>query len=220
VSTNAKIATIFTGVLVLGLIAVLVIAISQRTPPKTPDVNPETSLPTTLRDDTHILDAGTADVVLVEFLDFECEACGAFYPYVEELREEFAGEVTFAFRYFPLPGHGNSVNAALAVEAAARQGQLEPMYARLFESQTQWGERGDESQAPLFRGFAEELGLDMAQFDADVADPAVRARVQSDFDDGLALGVDSTPTFFLNDQRVELTSFEDLRAAIEAELAK
>lgn len=219
-STNAKIATIFTAVLVLGLVAVLVITISQKEPPRIPDANPQTSLPSTVRDDTHILDEGPADVVLVEFLDFECEACGAFYPYVEELRAEFAGEVTFAFRYFPLPGHGNSVNAALAVEAAARQGQLEAMYARLFESQAEWGERGAESQAPLFREFAAELGLNLEQFDADVADPAVRARVQSDFDDGLGLGVESTPTFFLNDRRVDLSSFEDLRAAIEKELAR
>jgi protein-disulfide isomerase len=220
VSTNAKIATVFTVVLVLGLVAALAIAIASRTPPETPAENPETSLPATLRDDTHILDEGPTDIVLVEFLDFECEACGAFYPYVEELRTEFAGEVTFAFRYFPLPGHGNSVNAAVAVEAASRQGQLEPMYARLFESQAEWGEKGSESQAPLFRQFAQELGLDMAQFDADVADPAVLERVQSDFNDGLGLGVESTPTFFLNDRKVELTSFEDLKAAIEAELAR
>ncbi len=218
-STNARIATIVTAVLVLGIIGALVVAISQRGTPPAPEADPETSLPTTVRDDTHLLDEGPANVVLVEFLDFECEACGAFYPYVESLREDFAGQVTFAFRYFPLPGHGNSVNAAVAVEAAARQGQLEAMYTRMFETQTQWGERGAESQAPLFRQFAQELGLDMTRFDADVADPAVLARVQSDVDDGLALGVDSTPTFFLNDRRVELTSFEDLRAAIEAELA-
>ena len=221
-STNAKVATVFTAVLILAVITVLVIVITQQRPATpTPSANPETTLPTTVREDTHILDqADDGKVTLVEFLDFECEACGAFYPFIEQLRTEYAGRVTFAFRYFPLPGHGNSVNAAVAVEAAFRQDMLEPMFHRLFETQAQWGEKGEESQAPLFRQYAEELGLDLERYDADVNDPEVLARVQSDFDEGVALGVNQTPTFFLNDRRVQLSSFDDLRAAIEAELAK
>lgn len=221
-STNAKVATVFTAVLILAVIVVLAIVIGQQRPPTpTPSANPETTLPSTVREDTHILDeADDGKVTLVEFLDFECEACGAFYPFIEQLRADYAGRVTFAFRYFPLPGHGNSVNAAVAVEAASRQDMLEPMFHRLFETQAQWGEKGAESQAPLFRQYAEELGLDLERYDADVSDPEVLARVQSDFDEGVALGVNQTPTFFLNDRRVQLSSFDDLRAAIEAELAK
>lgn len=220
-STNAKVATIFTGVLILAVIVVLAIVIGQQRPPTPPAANPETTLPSTVREDTHILDeAADGKVTLVEFLDFECEACGAFYPFIEQLRAEYEGRVTFAFRYFPLPGHGNSVNAAVAVEAASQQDMLEPMFHRLFETQAQWGEKGEESQAPLFRQYAEELGLDLERYDADVNDPDVLARVQSDFDEGVALGVNQTPTFFLNDRRLQLSSFDDLRAAIEAELAK
>jgi protein-disulfide isomerase len=173
-----------------------------------------------IRPDTHILDdAGEGAVTLVEFLDFECEACGAFYPIVEQLREDFAGEVTFAFRYFPLPGHVNSTTAALAVEAAAQQGKLEEMFARMYETQAEWGESQD-SKAGLFRQYAEELGLNLEQYDAAVAAPETLERVKSDFDDGIANGVQSTPTFFLNNRPVELTSFDDLRLAIEAELQR
>lgn len=219
-NTNARIALIFTAALVAILVTAVAIAILQRPEPVVPETNPDTRLPTTVRDDTHVLSEGSSGIVLVEFLDFECEACGAFYPVVEELRAEYGDRVTFAFRYFPLPGHGNSTNAAVAVEAAARQGQLDAMYARLFETQLEWGERGAESQAPVFRQYADELGLDLARYDADVADPEVLARVRSDFDDGIALGVQSTPTFFLDDRRLELTSFDDLRAALEAALAE
>ncbi len=88
--------------------------------------------------------------MVVEFLDFECEVCGAVYPVMEELREEYDGEVTFAVRYFPLPGHFNSGNAAVAVEAAAQQGAFEAMYQRMFETQSEWGE-GRESEADRFR---------------------------------------------------------------------
>src|SRR5699024_10321437 len=128
-----------------------------------------------------------------------CEACGAFYPFVEQLRAEYADTVTFVHRYFPLPGHVNSMNAAIAAEAAAQQGQYEAMYQLLFDAQTQWGE-STKDQSAVFRGFAEELGLDMGAYDAAVADPATRDRVEADITDAMALGVRSTPTFFLNGQ--------------------
>ncbi len=218
-STNTKVALVLSGAIVLVVIAFIIVAIVQAQP-SSPEAqgDPRTGLASAIQDDSHILDdAGEGAVTVVEFLDFECEACGAFYPVVEDLREEFSGQITFAIRYFPLPGHFNSTNAAIAVEAAAQQGQLEAMYERMFERQAEWGE-AQESRAPLFRQFAEELGLDLTEYDAAVADPATAERVQSDFDDGVALGVSSTPTFFVNDRIVQLASFEDLRAAIQTEL--
>jgi len=219
-SSNVRVAIVFSGVIVLVVIAFIVVAILQSPQSRSPETDPSSgSAPVSaIRDDTHILDdAGEGAVTVVEFLDFECEACGAFYPVVEELREEYSGQVTFAFRYFPLPGHFNSTNAAIAVEAAAQQGQLEAMYTQMFESQAEWGE-AQESRAPLFRQFAEELGLDMAEYDAAVADPATLQRVESDFEEGIALGVESTPTFFVEGRLIALRTFDDLRAAIEAEL--
>jgi protein-disulfide isomerase len=93
-----------------------------------------------LRDDNHRLDTTTeGDVPLVEFLNSECEACGAAYPVIGDLRERYTGQVTFVLRRFPLDGHADARNAAHAVEAAARQGQLEPMYQRMFATQAPWG---------------------------------------------------------------------------------
>lgn len=198
-----------------AVLAVIAVVVAMLVYADRSDETTTASQPNALAENTHILgEPGDGSVTVVEFLDLECEACGAFYPYVEELREEYAGRVTFGFRYFPLPGHGNAMNAAVAVEAASRQGALEPMYQRMFETQAQWGERGEESQAPLFREYAGELGLDLEQYDADVADPTVQERVQDDFDAGVALGVRSTPTFFVNGDLVELTSFESLEQAI------
>ena len=172
----------------------------------------------TLASNTHRLDvAADGKVTLVEFLDFECEACGAVYPYIEQLRAEYAGQVTFATRYFPLPGHRNSENAAVAVEAAAKQDQFEAMYDKMFQTQATWGESQD-SKAELFRTFAEEIGLELEQYDADVADPATLARVQSDFTAGRELGVEGTPTIFVNDEVIELQNLEDIKAALDAAL--
>jgi protein-disulfide isomerase len=218
---STKIAIGLSGALVLIVIVIMGVISLQAQPSSTAgEGNPETGLASAIREDTHILDdAGEGAVTLVEFLDFECEACAAFYPVVADLRKEFAGEVTFALRYFPLPGHFNSKNAALAVEAAAQQGQLEGMYTMMFQTQLEWGE-AQETRAPLFRQFAEELNLNLTEYDATVADPATLERIESDFDDGLELGVASTPTFFVNDQMLQLTSFDDLRLAIVEELGR
>ncbi|MFJ2542581.1 DsbA family protein [Microbacterium sp. NPDC087589] len=169
----------------------------------------------TVRTDSHVLDDGGADAVtVVEFLDFECEACAAFYPIVEDLREKYDGEITYVVRYFPLPGHINSTQAALAAEAAAEQDRFEDMYHRLFETQAQWGEQSEETPE-VFRTLADELGLDMAAYDAAVADPATLERVQADKSDGERLGVRSTPSFFIDGEPVVLEAWDDLEAAIE-----
>lgn len=162
--------------------------------------------------------APSEKAVLVEFLDFECEACGAAYPFVEELRAEYSENVTFVQRYFPLPGHLNSMNAAVAVESAAQQDAYEPMYKKMFDTQAQWGESADNKSA-LFRTYAEDLGLDMAAYDAAVADPATEERVKLDVNDGKALGVTGTPTFFLDGKMLNVQTLEQFRAAVEATAA-
>lgn len=173
-----------------------------------------------VRDDSRIVgERGSSDVVLVEFLDFECEACGAAFPIVEDLREKYGDQVTFVARYFPLPGHFNAERAARAVESAARQGKFVEMYVKMYETQASWGEQ----RVPLddlFRQFADELGLDMDQYDADYSSDEVAQRVQRDVDDGTALGVQGTPTFFLDGERLEPTSAQDFEDAIIEALAE
>ena len=165
-----------------------------------------------VRPDSQRLSTGNTDVTFVEFLDFECEACRAAHPAVEELRARYGEEVTFVVRNFPL--HNNSVAAARAAEAAAAQGKFEEMYDRLFESQPEWGEK-DASQEDVFFGFAEELGLDMEEFRAVYDDPATVEKIERDQADGRALGVTGTPTFFLDGEKLEPESYEDLIQRIE-----
>lgn len=168
-----------------------------------------------VRDNSHRLTTvPDAKATFVEFLDFECEGCRAAYPLVEQLRDEYGDRVEFVVRYFPLSGHFNGERAARAVEAAAQQDQFEAMYHKMYETQPEWGEQ----QVPaddVFRGFASELGLDLAAYDAAYADPATAQRVQTDLVDGRALGVQGTPTFFINDAPVELQSWDDLRVALD-----
>ena len=207
-------AKIIVWVLLVAVVAAVAIPILIARANSTPETVPQ-GQGQVVRENSRVLSqAPDEQAVLVEFLDYECEGCRAAYPVIEELRAEYADTVTFVHRYFPLPGHRNSMNAALAVEAAAQQGQYEAMYQRMFETQEQWGESA-EDQSAVFRGFAEDLGLDMAAFDAAVADPATQERIELDVADGEALGVGGTPTFFLDGKVLNPESLESFRGAVE-----
>lgn len=208
-SSKAKIIVWILMVAVVAAVAIPILVARATSTPVVPDDAGQI-----VRENSRVLSqAPNEQAVLVEFLDYECESCRAGYPIVEELRAEYGDTVTFVHRYFPLPGHRNSMNAALAVEAAAQQGQYEPMYSKMFQTQPQWGESGQD-QSAVFRGFAEELGLDMAAYDAAVADPATTERVQLDVADGVALGVEATPTFFLDGQQMTYSSVEEFQEQV------
>lgn len=219
-SIQTKVATLLAGVLVL-ILGMVAVGMWQARDDKPVAVESSTGSETRLvRDDSRIMgEEGKSGVTVVEFLDFECEGCRAAYPLVEDLRKKYAGQVTFIARYFPLPGHFNAERAARAVEAAARQGQFEAMYQRMYETQAEWGEQ----QVPLddtFRVFANDIGLDLQKFDVDYASDEVAARVQRDVADGQALGVQGTPTFYLDGQPLQLETAQDFYDAIDEALAR
>jgi len=209
---------------VLALVIGVGLYQSLRQPPAEPGTPAATAAAAgdsrVVREDSHRLStAADGKVTFVEFLDFECEGCRAAYPVIEQLRQTYDGRVTFVARYFPLDGHVNGRRAARAVEAAARQGQFEAMYQRMYETQTQWGEQ-QVPQDDVFRGFAADLGLDMDRWDADYTSPEVEQRIQADVDDGTALGVTGTPTFFLSGEPFAPESVEDLTRALDQALAQ
>lgn len=209
------------AVLVVAGLAISMAIASSPAPAPAPQGEagvPETVAPETVAASSHVVDnVGDDAPTLVEFLDFECEACGALYPYIEEVREHYDGKINYVVRYFPLGGHFNSMHAAVAVEAAAQQGKFEEMFHQMLQTQAEWGEKRT-SEAGRFRGYAADLKLDMAAYDTAVADPATQARVQEDIDAGTSLGVTSTPTFFLDGKQLALTTTGDLYAAIDEAL--
>ena len=200
-----------TIIIALAFIVVIVIVLVGRAQ----SASQQATAPAVTRADSRILQkAATDKVTVVEFLDFESEACGAAYPVVEQLREQYKDRVTFIARYFPIPSHKNAMNAAMAAEAAGRQGKFTEMYAKLFQTQTQWAERQDD-QSNTLRSVADSIGLDMSQYDKDIADPTLRIRVTKDQAEGVQLGVTGTPTFFLNGEKLTMTSTEQLAAELE-----
>ncbi|RBO79547.1 DsbA family protein [Nocardia cyriacigeorgica] len=214
---NLMISAVIVAVFVA--VAAVIVAINSGSEKDQPDAGADIQS-VLVRDNSHrVGPVGDGKVTLVEFLDFECEACGAAFPFVEQLRETYSGRVTFVVRYFPIPSHFNAERAARAVEAAAGQGAFEAMYKKMYETQPEWAEQRVPKD-DVFRGFASELGLNMTQWDTAYSDPATLQRIKDDVADGRTLGVQGTPTFFLDGVKLQPRSAEDFIEAIDAALAK
>jgi protein-disulfide isomerase len=218
-SRNIQLTLVVIGVAAVVIFALL--AVNRPTGPaaSAPPIADKVPAEVLVRPDSHRLSTSTdGKVTLVEFLDFECEACGAAYPALEQLRQDYGGRIDYVIRYFPVPSHRNAELAARAAEAAAVQGKFEPMYQALFENQRLWGEK-QESQEQVFLDYARNIGLDVDRFRADLNSPVISERVKKDQTDGLAAGVEGTPTFFLNGKLLMPSSYQELTSAIDAALA-
>jgi len=160
-------------------------------------------------------------VVLIEYSDFQCPACGAYYPLVKQLEEAFPDDLTVVYRHFPLQQHKNAKAAAYAAEAAGKQGKFFEMHDRIFETQSDWSEKDASQAEQMFIDQAQGLGLSVEQFKVDMASSDVRAKVTADSAEGTKVGVNSTPTFYLNGEKLlNPKSFEDFKALIDEALKK
>lgn len=163
-----------------------------------------------------------ASIILIEYSDFQCPACAAYFPVLKLLRRELGGKIAFAYRHFPLSQHANAEIAARAAEAAGRQEKFWEMHDIIFERQAEWAEQGNGRGALI--GYADALGLDRARFTADLDSKDIRDKVANDFAGGLGAGVNSTPTFFLNGKKIKnpqtYDEFKNIIAAAENEAVK
>ena len=170
-----------------------------------------------VRPDSPTLGPADAPVTLVEFLDPECESCGAFHPTVKRILKDYDGKVRLVVRYMPF--HPNSVLAATVTEAAGEQGKYWEMQELLFRRQPEWGEihgHGGHAAPPvrrepagvLFERYAAELGLEWRGC-APRSPGTLRPKVERDKRDGQTLGVSKTPTFFVNGRQLARFSQQD-----------
>jgi protein-disulfide isomerase len=166
----------------------------------------DNSLPAALRlaADDHISGNPAGTVVLFEYLDFECPVCLAYRPVVDSLISTFP-DLMVVYRHFPIISvHLNAFEAAVAVEAAHRQGFFDAFGDLLFTNQSEWNDSQTNNPQTFFDEYATELGMNLTQFHSDIADPALTTRVQRDLDAAIALGGAGAPTFFL--QGVKITN--------------
>ncbi|HYV14147.1 MAG TPA: thioredoxin domain-containing protein [Pyrinomonadaceae bacterium] len=149
-----------------------------------------------------------APVTIVEFTDFQCPACAAMHPVLDEVLKSYGNKVRFVVRDFPLNMHEWARKAAEAANAANAQGKFFEYIAVLFKNQK-------ALDVPSLKKYATEVGLDRARFDAALDRGVYAAEVQKDVEDGEMYGVGSTPTIFVNGVQLKILSAEGLRAAID-----
>jgi protein-disulfide isomerase len=163
-----------------------------------------------------------AKVTLVEYSDFQCPACRAFEDIVKQLKESYSGEdLKIVYRHFPLRSiHPNADLAAQAAEAAGEEGKFWEMKDILFKNQAEWSKEKDPKG--LFGAYAKSIGLDVAEFDEDLLpEDDSKERVEKDYQSGVALGVNSTPTFILNGVVLKNPqNLDEFKKLIDAELKK
>lgn len=159
-------------------------------------------------------------VTIVEFSDFQCPACKASLPAVEQVKARYPGKVQIVYRHFPLDSiHPNARLAAIAAEAAASLDATKfwPMHDQLFAQQQVWSDITDRGELKdAFATYAVELGLDRTQFLERMEDNSIAERVNQDVSAGTQLGVNATPTFYVNGVK---TSAPQLLAAVESILS-
>jgi protein-disulfide isomerase len=148
------------------------------------------------------------------FSDFQCPACSRTHPVLKRVIADFPGKVRFVVRDYPLESiHPNAFNAALAANAAAKQGKFIEYAEKLYTNQ-------DSLDKASLTKFAADLGLNVKQFEIDFSDAANAAEIKQDQADGESLGVNSTPTIFVNGVKVHSISASAFRRAIDRALAK
>lgn len=161
---------------------------------------------------------GSAKVTLVEFGDYQCPTCGNMHKPLKQLVDENKGNVSLVFRNFPLMQlHKNALLASYAAEAAGKLGKFWEVHDQLYENQPAWSESNTAEQ--LFIQYAKNAGLDEKKFADLMKSDEVAKKVSRDLKDGTDLGVNGTPTFFINGQQYYgPLSYDGLKKEIDSEL--
>jgi len=148
-----------------------------------------------LREGAPRIGPADAPVTLVVASDFECPFCAKMVDTLDELQARYGSRLSVVFRHSPLPMHRNAVEAAIAAEAAHRQGQFWQMHDLLLAGQRELGEES-------YQKWAAKLGLDMERFSKDLADPDLRALVEADVVAMREVGARGTPNIWINGEQL------------------
>jgi len=170
----------------------------------------------------HIEGKGSKNVTLIEYGDYQCPACGSYYPIVKTLQEKYQDEIFFQFRNYPLETlHQNARAGARAAEAANIQGKFWEMHDALYENQKSWESAGDPLS--FYKQYAQQVGVaDIAKFTTDYKSSAVNSIINADLEAGQKFSITGTPTFILDGKKLTTNpnSADAFYKVIDAEILK
>ncbi len=175
-------------------------------------------------DDDPFLGNKNAKVAIIEFSDYQCPFCRAFWrDSLPQLKKEYinTGKARFVYRDFPLSFHPMAAVSAQAAECAEEQGKYWEMHDIIFSEQDKRGQGTVQFTVQELKGWALEIGLDANKFNQCLDSERYKLEVEKDFSDGSTAGVSGTPTFFINGKSiVGAQPYSVLKSIIEEELKK
>ncbi|MEH0666124.1 thioredoxin domain-containing protein [Vibrio scophthalmi] len=157
----------------------------------------------------------TAKVTIVEFFDPACEACRAFYPFVKKIMNESPDDIRLVLRYAAF--HEGSDEVVLMLEAARRQGLYSEVLVSILADQNSWASHSKPNLANAW-SIAESAGLDISKAREDMKDPKIIKILEQDTADVKSLGIQKTPTFFVNGKPLETFGSQQLYDLVQSEL--
>jgi protein-disulfide isomerase len=164
-----------------------------------------------------VLGDKNAPVTITEYADFQCPACAAYNPITNQLLEEYKGKVKIVYRHFPLRNaHKNAIIAGQAAQAAHELGKFSGMKDLLFENQADW--QTEDDPRGIFEGYAKSLGLDVARFREIMNSDEAKKAVEDGEVEAIGLGLNSTPTFFVGNKRIQPSGIDGFKVMIDEEL--
>lgn len=181
----------------------------EESPPEAPGCEPDPPLPTPSPEDLALYSpdpdqdwikgAEDAPITIVEYGDFQCPYCAVAAQNLQNLLDEYPGDVRLVYRHFPLASiHDKAILAAQISEAAGLQGAFWEMHDLLYANQATWSELSVEDFTDWAADQAQDLGLDRTQFLADVVDEEIAAEAEATWVEGQEIGIPGTPYLRIN----------------------
>lgn len=159
--------------------------------------------------------------ILVEYSDLQCPACKTFHEILKSFEASTSPDfiitqkTTLVFRHFPLYSiHKNTYSAAYAAEAAGLQNKFWEMTDLLYEKQSEWNNLSNPKK--YFLDLAKILKLDIKKFSQDIESKTVKDKVQANLNEAESIGLNATPTFFLNGRKVEVNTFDEFKNLLKS----
>ncbi|PIZ99149.1 MAG: hypothetical protein COX78_02170 [Candidatus Levybacteria bacterium CG_4_10_14_0_2_um_filter_35_8] len=166
-----------------------------------------------------VIGTSSAKVVLTEYADFQCPACGTYYPIVKQILQSYGDKIKYVYRNYPLAQHQNAKLAAYAAYAAYKQGKFSEMEDLLYTNQKDWSI--SNTSEDIFRQYAEQINLDITKYNKDTASEETKKFIDNQLNAAQTLGINSTPTFFVNKDQIQTPpNFNVFKKVIEDALSK
>jgi protein-disulfide isomerase len=162
----------------------------------------------------HVFGKADSKVVLIEYGDYQCNACAYAFPRINAIAEEYKDHVAFVFRNYPIPqSHPNALTAATVAEAAGLQGKFYEMHDALYENQEAWISSSIDNRLTDLFNLAASIGIDKKQLEKDVKSEETKKRLNQKINFDIATAkkfdIQGTPSFYLNGKEVDGKTWGD-----------